>query len=352
MPLRIIFFNPWADGLEEAAAFLERLPRFDVASRLAAGADDRLRRMARLDCDWHGECARCFADMMPAGLAPRTAWITGAAGLPEVAKRCAQTADETRWFIFMGQHPEKLGPALAPFCAFLRKHGVRFAYYAFDEASRTMPCFAALAPHLDVFIHDEAPLGPAAAGLRADCLRLHRSWVANLAPFATPLTEAPEPNLVFLGSELGLTPHRQRQIDFLRTTFKDRFTAICDHSLPVSERTSLARRFTASVCPEGRKFTTAAMARTHTDRPFWSGCLGLVPVSENSAQGGRLDDLADAGLVLRYAHADLADLRTTCERAMSMTVSERRRIHDHFNRRETIGAVMAETLRSAMTGAR
>ena len=89
------------------------------------------------------------------------------------------------------------------------------------------------------------------------------------------------------------------------------------------------------------------MAGTHTDRPFWSGCLGLVPVSENSAPGGRLDGLADAGLIRRYAHADLTALRTACEQALATPATERRRIYDHFNREETVGPVLAAALAAA-----
>ncbi len=345
--VRVIFYNPWADALENNAAYLGRLPEFDLSVRLPAGADERLRRMARLDCDWYGECSRCFDALSHPAFAFQPSWLVGNSGLAELASVCARgAAEETRWLVFMGQHPEKLGPALGPLCTHLRRHGVRIAYYAFDEASRTMPCFAALAPHLDVLIHDEFPLGPGAAGLRPDCLTRHRSWVANVVPFAIPFNENPEPKIVFLGSQLGLTPHRLRQIDFLRDTFKDRFIAHHDHSLSVGDRAGLSR-YAVGFCPEGRKFNTPAMAGTHTDRPFWSGCLGLVPVSENSAPGGRLDGLADAGLIRRYAHADLTALRTACEQALATPATERRRIYDHFNREETVGPVLAAALAAA-----
>ena len=343
---RVIFYNPWADARENIADYLERLPEFDLAARLPSGADERLRRMARLDCDWYGECARCFNALEHPALAVQPSWLVGNAGLAELAAVCAQDpAGETRWFVFMGQHPEKIGPALAPLCAHLRRHGVRIAYYAFDEASRTMPCFAALAPHLDVFIHDERPLAQAER-LRPECLTRHRSWVANIVPFAVPFNKTPEAKIVFLGSQLGLTPHRHRQINFLRSTFKDRFIAHHDHSLSVADRAGLSR-YAVGFCPEGRKFNTPAMAGTHTDRPFWSGCLGLVPVAENSAQGGRLDSLAEAGLIRRYAHADLSSLRVACEQGLAATSVERRRIYDHFNRQETVGPVLAEALAAA-----
>jgi hypothetical protein len=204
-----------------------------------------------------------------------------------------------------------------------------------------MPAFGEIAPHLTALIHDEWPLAPAGlARLRGDCRVVHRSWVANLVPFATPFDEAPEARIVFLGSRLGLTPHRQRQIDYLTKRFRDRFTAICDHSLAVADRTRLAR-YQVAFCPEGRKFATESMTRTHTDRPFWAGALGLVPVSEDSRPGGRLDALHDAGLIVRYPHADLSALGDACEKALAMPNAQRRRIYEHFNRHETIGSVIA-----------
>ena len=67
--LRVIAYSQWAGELEPASAFLARLPDYDYSSRLPPGADERLRSMARLDCDWHGECVRCFAELpAPAGL--------------------------------------------------------------------------------------------------------------------------------------------------------------------------------------------------------------------------------------------------------------------------------------------
>jgi hypothetical protein len=89
------------------------------------------------------------------------------------------------------------------------------------------------------------------------------------------------------------------------------------------------------------------MAATHTDRPFWSGCLGLVPVSEDSRPGGRLEELHRADLIVRYAHGDLKALATACERALELRAETRRRIYDHFNRHETVGTVLAEAIAAA-----
>jgi hypothetical protein len=212
-----------------------------------------------------------------------------------------------------------------------------------------MPCFREIAPHLDVLIHDEAPLEPtSSARLKPGSRTIHRSWVANVVPFSVPFNEAPEERIFFLGSQLGLTPHRLRQIEFLKKEFKDRFVAFHDHSIAVADRAAL-NRFKVSVCPEGRKFTTPAMAKMHTDRPFWSGCLGLVPVSEDSKTGGRLQQLHESNLILRYPHADLESLAQHCERALAMPNDERRRIYDHFNRHETVGSVVAEAIAAAGT---
>jgi hypothetical protein len=167
-----------------------------------------------------------------------------------------------------------------------------------------------------------------------------------VVPLAVPFNETPEEKILFLGSQLGLTQHRLRQIEFLKKRFKDRFTAYHDHSVAVADRAKL-NRFKVSVCPEGRKFTTPAMAKTHTDRPFWSGCLGLVPVSENSATGDRLQELHEQSLIFRYEHGDLDSLAAQCERALAMSNAERRRIYDYFNLHETVGAVVADAIAAA-----
>ncbi len=265
--------------------------------------------------------------------------------MSEFLQRCRQKpAGETWWLVFMGQHPQGLAGTWRSLGTILRKLDIRILFYAFDEASRTMPCFTELAPHLDVFIHDEAPLAPQGASLlKKDCLTLHRSWVANCLPFSVPFNEAPEKTIVFLGSKLGLTPHRQRQVDFLQTKFKNSFRIFADHSVSIAERSNLSH-YKVSLCPEGRKFTTPAMAASHTDRPFWSGCMGMVPVSENSAHGGRLETLARAGLILRYGHDSLRELGAACEQALELDTPSRRRIYEHFNREETVGSVVADLI--------
>ena len=327
--VRIVHYCTWADQLEDAAAYLERLAHFDVRTRVTDPNDARIVGMARLDCDWHAENARVFASLVHPQIEFLPARVVGRTGLAALLQM-PFPADEEIWLVVMGQQFEGFGQVAAQLLALLKKRGLRVLFYAFDEASRSMPCFNAIAPHLDV--------------LPPTYVDIHRSWVANLLPFSTPFCEAPEEKIVFLGSQLGLTPHRQRQIDVLKKRVGDRVTAIPDHSLPVNARGQLAARFKVSVCPEGRKFGTPAMHATHTDRPFWSGCLGLMPVSEDSQQGGRLEALHQAGLIVRYAHADLDALAVACERALAATSDERRRIYEHFNQHETVGTVTAEAI--------
>jgi hypothetical protein len=213
--------------------------------------------------------------------------------------------------------------------------------------SRTMPCFGEMAPHLDVLIHDESPLDPRGqAALAASCRQIHRSWVANFVPFATPFVEEPEEKIFFLGSKLGLTENRRRQIEYLERKFPGRVKPSHDHSVSVADRHQIGR-YKVSLCPEGRKFTVPAMSATHTDRPFWSGCLGMVPVSENSREGDRLEELHRAGLIVRYRNGDADSLGTACEHALTISREDRRKIYEHFNRQETVGHVVAEALASA-----
>ena len=344
--VRVCYFNTWAQGLENAAAYIARAPAIDLGPLVSDRHDAALLRKARLDCDWYVENTRCFAAMQHEGIEFLPAWVCGPLGIVEMAQAPREPGEE-RWLITMAHQPQALGGAAKKAFELLARVGVRHLFYAYDEASRFMPCFREIAPHLTVLIHDEAPLDPAGrAALAQACVTRHRSWVANVRPLAVPFNEAPEEKILFLGSQLGLTPHRQRQIGFLQTKLKDRFVAFHDHSVAVPERDGL-NRFKVGLCPEGRKFTTPAMAKTHTDRPFWSGCLGLVPVSEDSREGGRLQELHEAGLLLRYPHGDLHALAEACEQALAMPLVERRRIYDHFNRHETVGAVVAEAIAAA-----
>ncbi|PTX90874.1 hypothetical protein [Opitutus sp. ER46] len=341
--IRVCYFDQWTDALEPAGDFLARAVGMDVRRRLANPGDGELLRKARLDCDWYTENARCFAALSHPELEFLPAYVGGAAGLLEFAKLPRQPGEE-RWLITMGHQPQLLGAMAGRIFGLLSKVGVRHLLYAFDEASRYMPGFGDVAPYLDVLIHDEAPLDfRGAALLRAGCRRIHRSWVANVLPFAAPFQEEPEKKVLFLGSKLGLTDNRLRQFEFLSEHLKDRFVPSHDHSVSVADRLRL-NRYKVGLAPEGRKFGTPAMSRTHTDRPFWLGCLGAVPVSENSAAGDRLNELADAGLIVRYPHQDLKGLLRACEQALEVSEADRRRIYLHFNEHETVGAVVAQAI--------
>ncbi len=344
--VRVCYFNTWAHGREDATAYVARVASMDLTPLVSNPRDPALLRKARLDCDWYGENTRVFAALNHAQLDFLPAWVCGPAGLLDIAM-APRAPGEERWLVLMGHQPQALGALAGRVFGLLAASDVRLLFYAFDEASRFMPCFNDLAPHLDVLIHDEFPLADAGrAQLRPNCHTLHRSWVANVVPGAVPFNETPEEKILFLGSQLGLTPHRERQIAFLQKKFQDRFVAIHDHSVAVADRPAL-NRFKVSLCPEGRKFTTLPMAHTHTDRPFWSGCLGLVPVAEDSRTGGRLEELHEANFILRYPHGDLHALADSCERALAMTTAERRRIYDYFNANETVGTVVAAAICAA-----
>jgi hypothetical protein len=344
--VRVCYFNTWAGKLEPASEYVARAPQIDVTALVSNRNDAALVKKARLDCDWYAENARCFAALSHPQIDFLTAWVCGPKAIAELGQT-PLVAGEERWLITMGQQPQSLGPIAGKAFALLGRVAVRHLFYAFDEASRAMPCFNDIAPYLDVLIHDESPLAEKGrAALKPGCVDQHRSWVANVVPFSAPFNEMPEEKILFLGSKLGLTPHRQRQIDFLKRKFKDRFVPSYDHSISVADRGGLGR-FKVGLCPEGRMFATPAMAQSHTDRPFWSGCLGLVPLSEDSKSGGRLEELHRAGLIVRYPHADLDALAECCERALAMSNEERRKIYEHFNRHETVGTVVAEAIHAA-----
>lgn len=344
--VRICYYDTWAGALEPVEGYLARCAAMDLRDRVSDPHDAELLRKARLDCDWYAENARCFAAMRHERLEFLPAWIVGKAALLEVAKAPREPGEE-RWLITMAHQPQSLAHLAGKTFSLLSRLGVRQLYYAFDEASRFMACFREIAPYLDVLIHDEAPLEALGAALLPPrCLRVHRSWVANLVPGAAEFVAEPQEKIYFLGSQLGLTEHRKRQLEFLERRFPGQVVVSCDHTTSVEARGRLGV-YKVGFCPEGRKFTTPSMRETHTDRPFWTGCAGMVPVCEDSKLGGRLEALSQAGLILRYAHGDLEALAAACARALAMPVAERRRIHEHFNRHETIGTVVAGAIAAA-----
>lgn len=344
--IRICYFNQWAAALESASSYLAAVGALDLRLKVSNRNDPALLKKARLDCDWYAANTRCFAQLTDSSWEQLPAWVVGTQHLLSLASAPREPGEE-RWLISMGHQPQFLGQLAGKVFELLARSGVKILFYAFDEASRQMPCFNEIAPWLDVLIHDESPLAAAgAARMRSDALRIHRSWVANLVAGEVGFRDDPEERIYFLGSQLGLTPHRERQIRYLAQHFGDRFVWSCDHSQSVGSRGELSR-YKVGFCPEGRKFTTPAMSLAHTDRPFWCGCMGMVPVSEDSVAGGRLESLAQAGLIVRYRHGDLAGLAEACTRALALSAGERRLIYDHFNQHETVGAVVREAIRQS-----
>jgi len=71
--------------------------------------------------------------------------VVGRAGLLELIS-AVRPPDEEWWFLIMGQHPQGSGRFGGQIMVTLARRGVRTFFYAFDEASRTMPCFPEIAP--------------------------------------------------------------------------------------------------------------------------------------------------------------------------------------------------------------
>jgi len=341
--IRIHTFSTWAQQVEDAAGYLRALPGRNLAPMVIRPDDAALLKKSRIEADWEGEIIRCFSNMTHKDLTFLPARATGSKGLSELARR-SPSPDEESWILFIAHQPNIHEKTIAKIFQHLTEHGHRIFLWGFDEVSRRMPCFNNIAPYLSILIHDEVPLEPeGVALLPKSCLTLHSSWLANLVPFANPFYESPEAKITFLGSVNGLSPHRQRQIDFLKETFDEKFIAIHDGSVPVKDRSRFGS-WKVHFCPEGRHFTSPGMRYTHTDRAFWSGCMGQVPVIENSVLGGRLQNLVDQGLLFRYPHGNLDALTTACEDALAASDDLRRRIYEHFNQHATIGPVAADLI--------
>jgi hypothetical protein len=341
--LRIFYFSTWLQELVAAKLHLKDIPTLDLSTRVTNPNDPELLRLARLDSTWDAECLRCFARMQHPELEFLSPFITGPLGLIPLLKN-APTSD-TNWLIFTGQRPSSVDSSVRRVLELFTQGGSKVLYWSFDEASRNMSCFATeVAPYLSILIHDEFPLADhVQMALPKTCLSVHRSWSANIIPFSYPFVEDVEKKIVFLGSKLGFTTHRKEQVEALQKYFKDRFQAIYDHSVPVTERGNFGK-IKVHFCPEGRMFHTEGMRFSHTDRPFWSGCLGQIPVVEDSKWGGRLDDLFQKKLIQRYPHGDIKSLIEQCENALEASDERRREIYTYFNEFETIGSVAADLI--------
>ncbi len=344
--VRVLYFSTWADGLADAAGYLGSLPGRDLRGKISKPNDADLLRMARLDCDWDGECLRAFGAMEHPELEFAPAQVADARGILEYLSQPEPGVEP--WLILIDQRPAAIAPVVGRILEVFTAGGGRVFYWAYDDASRNMECFAdSVAPYVSVLLHDESPLADnVVKALPASCTVRRLSWVANIVPYQYSMREAVEERIVFLGSRLGVTEHRMEQVRALEAHFGERFTCITDHSVAVADRGRFAG-IKVHLCPEGRKFGVETMSLSHTDRPFWAGCMGQVPVSENSKRGGRLEELAAAGRILRYPHGDVDEMIACCERALTVDLDSRREIYEYFNTQGVVGPIAAGEIAAA-----
>src|SRR3954469_13725021 len=103
--VRICYFNTWAQGLEDAMAYVERVPALNLAPLVTNPRDTALMAKARLDCDWYAENTRVFAALQHTDLEFLPAWVCGLVGLLDVAKAPLAPGEE-RWLVTMGHQPQ------------------------------------------------------------------------------------------------------------------------------------------------------------------------------------------------------------------------------------------------------
>lgn len=348
--VHLYYFTNWARELITADEHLRLLPQMDMRQWTTDPNDPQLLRMARLDADYDGDWLKAVRAVSHPALEVVSVQLLGVPGVLKFLENFARRTErqDEHWLIFFGRRLEQLGPALGRTLKLFTTLGGKIFFWSWDNLSRDLKNYASdIGPYLTVLLHDEQPLLPAvAAALPQNCLERHLSGVANTVPFSVPFPEQVEERIVFLGSKMGVTPNRRQQFEALSAHFKDRFRAIYDYSVPVDERPQL-QRYKVNLCPEGRCFTPPEMAGTHTDRPFWAGCFGQVPVIEDSRYGGRLEDLTQQGLVLRYPYGGGPKLIEACERALQTSDAERRRIYEHFNRHQTMSPIIGEMIARA-----
>lgn len=357
-PVRIYYFSTWLNGIADAEEYLAAQPKRDLSEFVENAANAEIMRMARLDSDWDAENLRCFhwlsgndfrefrreeSSQLPKFLPAK---ILNLKGLMERIQQ-GPKGEEESWLLFIAQRPGAYGEIMGKVLKFFTMIGGKILFWSYDQASTAMPGYSEhVAPWISALIHDEAPLVPnVQKALPEQCLKIHKSWVANIVPFSCPFNLQTKPKISMLCSKLGFTDHRRKQAEYLQQELGEQFQETHNHSVPVSERFTFSE-LQAHLCPEGRKFTTAEMSDTHTDRPFWSGCMGQVPIVENSQKGTRLQRLAERELILRYDWNDLSSLLQACRRALKIGSEQRREMYIHFNRFETVGPVAARTIQT------
>ena len=99
--VHVCYSNTRGGTVEDAGGYLARVPGSGLAPLVASKGDKRLMQKARLDCDWHAENARCFAEMTHDGVEFLLAWIWGPAGKLELDQR-PREAGEEHWLIATG----------------------------------------------------------------------------------------------------------------------------------------------------------------------------------------------------------------------------------------------------------
>lgn len=345
-PIRVIFYTPWTRGFTDAEAHLDSLKDRDLAEFVAESDGEDVKRKARIDRDWDAATLKAFARMQHSDVTFLPARVSNNQGLIQMIEHAQKSQEsEESWLILSGTRPSRLEPIIEKVLKLFTLQGGKVLFWSWDQSSLRIRSFIEkVAPYLSFLIHDEITLPYSlVAALNPACRTLLHSPAANLCPFEYPFHENVEKKILFVGSELGLTDSRKKQIEALKAHFGERFMCKADFSVEVDARKTLGQ-YQVNWCPEGRFFADDNMSQSHTDRPFWAGCLGQVPVIENSKQGSRMQDYVDNGLTVRYEHGDSASLLKACEQALEASLSERRRIYDYYNSNETFGTIAAEAI--------
>jgi len=340
--VRICYYNEWADGLYSYDNY-KNIYLSGIEGKMSDPDDPDLLIKGQRDCEWHFEVMKCFSKIYDEHFEFSESYVVGTSNLLDYMN-LNTSPNEDKWILYIAQKPALFGHRVGEIFELLKKNGLKILYYSFDDASRTMNYYKDLAPFLDILIHDEFPLSVEVQNkLNSSCIIMHKSWVANVVPWSVSYNEKPLKSILYLGSAQGLTKERSNQLTYLKNKYKDKFISFTNHSISFQEREQL-NKYKVSLCPEGRHFKTKSMSSSHTDRPFWSGCFGLVPVIENSVHGDRLNELHERGLLVRYANNNLSDLIEACDSALNTDDQKRRLIYECYNSEFTIGKILCEAL--------